>query len=93
MPPVWQEALGKGACKGGRAFPKLPLPLDGGEMWGLGALPLSLKSLEARSHSVAGQTRMTGKFPVIQVSKPSQWNVWSLGGKDYAGERQSDRKM
>ena len=79
MLPLRQEALAKRARRGGRVFPKLPLPLDEGEMWGLGDLPFSLKSPQAQSHSGAGQTKMAGKFPGIQVSKPSQWNDWGLG--------------
>ena len=68
-------------------------PLEGGEIWGCGISAFSLKSPQAAGYSPEGQAMMAGKFPVTQVSKPSQGSDWRLSEEGLCQERRPDAKV
>lgn len=67
--------------------------LEGGEILGGGVPPFSLKSPQAAGYAPEGQAKMAGKFPMTQVSKPSQWSDWRLSEKGLCQERRPDVKV
>lgn len=79
--PVWQEALGKRAPKRGRAFTKLPLPLDMGEIWGPGdssvhpEISPGRRSLTSRTNQDGWKVPCNPGFKVIPVEQPESWEV------------------